>query len=443
MTVPATTVLATTVPASEPNNEQANRSRPAYLDCAASTPMRPAAVEAMLPWLQTNFANPSGAHKMARNSRHAIDDAREIVANALGFSPHDIVFTSGGTESDNLAVRGITAATGTVALCPATEHYAVLEPVLACGGRTVNVHQNGRIDLDHLAQQLQPEAGPPVGLVSVMLSNNETGVIADLDEIADVVATHAPQAKLHTDAVQAVNWTNISIAAARADLLSLSGHKFGGPKGVGVLAIRDSAGDLSAQLLGGGQEAERRSGTHNTAGIVALGTALAELDETRDADIERLCAERDRLAAGLVAAIDGCKLSVGSAQADSTQTGTAQTGTAEVATAEAAATAGVADTTQGGTTDVAAGMCQLLINQIQTEALLVLLDRGEVMASAAASCSSGAMEPSHVLAAMGYSRAEAAGSLRLSLGWCSESWEVDHALEVIPDCVRQIRESGI
>ncbi len=391
--------------ASKQNNEQR---RPAYLDCAASTPMRPAAVEAMLPWLQSSFGNPSGAHKMARHSRRAIDDAREIVATSLGFSPHDIVFTSGGTESDNLAIRGITAATGTVALCPTTEHHAVLEPTLAVGGRTVNVHPNGRIDLNHLAQQLQPEAGPPIGLVSVMLSNNETGVITDLDEVADVVAIHAPQAKLHTDAVQAVNWTDISTAAARADLLSLSGHKFGGPKGVGVLAIRDCAGDLSAQLLGGGQEAERRSGTHNTAGIVALGSALAELNETRDADIKRLWRERDRLAAGLVSAIKGCKLS-----------------------------------TTPADVEIAAGICQVLINQIQTEALLVLLDRGDVMASAAASCSSGAMEPSHVLAAMGYSRAEAAGSLRLSLGWCTEAWEVDQALEVIPDCVHQIRESGI
>ncbi len=382
--------------------------RPAYLDCAASTPMRPAAVEAMQPYLQANFGNPSGAHKMARTARRAIDDAREVVADALSFSPHDIVFTAGGTEADNLAIRGITAATDTVALCPATEHHAVLEPVLAGGGRTVNVHPNGQVDLEHLAQQLQPEAGPPVGLVSAMLSNNETGVINDLDAIADVIAAHAPTAKLHTDAVQGVNWTTPPASVQRADLLSLSGHKFGGPKGVGVLAVRSSAGDLTAQLLGGGQEADRRSGTHNTAGIVAFGAAFAELNETRTDDIKRLGELRDRLAEGLTDAIADCRLSV-----------------------------------DPNTTDVAAGMCQLLIKDVQTEALLVLLDRCDVMASAAASCSSGAMEPSHVLSAMQYSNAAAAGSLRLSLGWCTEPWEIEHALAEIPNCVKQFRESGL
>ena len=394
---------------------------------------------------------------MARDSRRAIDDAREIVATALGFSPHDIVFTSGGTEADNLAIRGIcagagpavggtagggtaaastaaggpaadgTTATGTVALCPTTEHHAVLEPVLATGGRTVNVHPTGQVDLDHLAAQLQPAAGPPVGLVSVMLSNNETGVIADLDAIADVVAEHAPDARLHTDAVQGVNWTNISAAVKRVDLLSLSGHKFGGPKGVGVLAVRQSAGNLTAQQLGGGQEADRRSGTHNTAGIVALGAALAELEETRTADIERLGAERDRLANALMAAIDGCRLSVAAA--------------GQPAHGDPAMSVAAAD--RPAPSELAAGMCQVLIEGIQTEALLVLLDRCDVMASAAASCSSGAMEPSHVLAAMGYSRAAAAGSLRLSLGWCTEPWEVDQAITAIPDCVQQIRESGL
>ncbi|WP_420438763.1 cysteine desulfurase family protein [Candidatus Poriferisodalis sp.] len=375
--------------------------RPAYLDCAASTPMRPCAVEAMVPFLETQFANPSGAHRMARRSRAAIDDAREVAAHALGFDPHGIVFTSGGTEADNLAVHGVTSATGTTALCPATEHHAVLHPVEAVGGRKVRVDAGGVVDLEHLAAQLHPDAGPPVGLVSVMLVNNESGVVADLDAVAEVVRRHAPDATLHTDAVQGVNWVDVAAAASAVDLLSLSAHKFGGPKGVGLLAVRPEV-PLSAQLLGGGQEADRRSGTHNTAGIAALGAALAELTATRDADVCRIGALAARLAVGLLGAIDGC---------------------AETVTRSSRA----------------AGICQLLIEDIETEALLVLLDRFDVMASAAASCASGAMEPSHVLAAMGVDRQAAAGSLRLSLGWCTEPWEIDRAIEAIPQCVKQLR----
>lgn len=374
----------------------------AYLDCAASTPMRPEAVDAMLPYFTSEFANPSGAHAMARRSRKAIDDARELVADHLGFSPHGVVFTSGGTESDNLAVTGVTGAAGGVALCGATEHHAVLNPVLAGGGRTVNVDSGGALDLEHLAAQLAPDAGPPVSLVSVMLVNNESGLIADLCAVAEVVSEHAPDALVHTDAVQGVNWTDIAAATAAVDLLSLSGHKFGGPKGVGVLAMRPDV-ELSALALGGGQEGDRRSGTHNTAGIVGFGAALGVLGETRATDIERLGALRDRLADGLVAAVPDCCETV-------------------------------------SRDERAAGLCQLVIRGIQTEALLVLFDREEVMASAASSCSSGALDPSHVLAAMGYSRAEAAGSLRLSLGWCSTDADVDHALEVIPRCVAMLRD---
>ncbi|MXY02886.1 MAG: aminotransferase class V-fold PLP-dependent enzyme [Acidimicrobiales bacterium] len=363
--------------------------------------MRRCAIEAMTPYLEQQFANPSGAHRMARKSRAAVDDAREVVAKALGFDPHGVVFTSGGTEADNLAVHGVTSATGTTALCPATEHHAVLHPVEAVGGRYVQVDAGGDVDLDHLAAQLAPDAGPPVGLVSVMLVNNESGVIADLDAVADVIGRHAPEALLHTDAVQGVNWVDIAAAARSADLLSLSGHKFGGPKGVGVLAIRPGV-TLSAQQLGGGQEADRRSGTHNTAGIAALGAALGELNETRDEDICRIRELADRLADGLLAAIDGCTETVARSRR-------------------------------------AAGICQLLIDGIETEALLVLLDRFDVMASAAASCASGAMEPSHVLAAMGVERQTAAGSLRLSLGWCTEPWEIERAIDAIPNCVEQLR----
>ncbi len=375
--------------------------RPAYLDCAASTPMRRCAVDAMMPFLEEQFANPSGAHRMARASRAAIDDAREIAASVLGFDPHGIVFTSGGTEADNLAVRGVTIAAGTTAVCPATEHHAVLHPVEAVGGRHVRVDAEGKVDLGHLAALLSPDAGPPVGLVSVMLVNNESGVIADLGAVAEVMRQHAPDALLHTDAVQGINWVDVAEATRPADLLSLSAHKFGGPKGVGLLAVRSGV-SVAAQQLGGGQEADRRSGTHNTAGIAALAAALATQTAARDDEICRAASLTERLADGLLSRIDGCSESV-------------------------------------ERSNRAAGICQLLIDGIETEALLVLLDRCGVMASAAASCASGAMEPSHVLAAMGFDRRAAAGSLRLSLGWCTELWEVERAIEAIPRCVEQLR----
>jgi len=359
--------------------------------------MRPEAVDAMVPYLTQEFANPSGAHSMARRSRAAIEEAREIVAAELGFGPHDIVFTSGGTESDNLAIAGVAARTGGSVICPATEHHAVLHPVEALGGRVIGVRSDGQVDLDALSGALSED----VSLVSVMLVNNESGVIADLGRMRDVMDERAPQALLHTDAVQGVNWVDVAPAVARADLVSLSGHKFGGPKGVGVLAVRPGT-PLSAQILGGGQEAERRSGTHNTGGIVAIAAALAELGASREGELTRLCELRDRLADGLVAEIPDC---VETAPRDGR----------------------------------AAGLLQLLIGGLESEALLVLLEQGDVMASAASSCASGAMDPSHVLAAMGVDRVAAAGSLRLSLGWCTQPWEIDRALDVIPGAVRQLR----
>ena len=370
--------------------------RPAYLDCAASTPVRSSVLDSMLPYLTEHFGNPSGAHRMARSSRAAIDDARDICAAALGFDPHGIVFTSGGTESDNLAIHGACGAQGR-AICPETEHHAVLYPVEAHNGCFVKVTETGDIDLEHFETLLDLD----LSIISVMLVNNESGRVIDLEPIADLRDRFAPQALLHTDAVQAVNWLDVAAAAERADMMSLSGHKFGAPKGVGVLAIRKQVG-ITPQLLGGGQEAERRSGTHNTAGIDALGAAIQCLHESRASEIERLGSLSTRLAEGLTAAIPRCYETVPRSHR-------------------------------------AAGLLQLVIEGIESEALLVLLERHDIMASAAASCASGAMDPSHVLAAMGFERAAAAGSLRLSLGWCTEEWEIDHALEFIPKCVEQLR----
>ena len=367
-----------------------------YLDCAASTPVRPAVLDAMMPYLTEHFGNPSGSHRMARISRAAIDDAREVCANHLGFDPHGVVFTSGGTEADNLAIHGACTSNG-IAVCAATEHHAILHPVEFRSGRVAQVTDDGAVDLDHLETLLDDN----VAVISVMLVNNESGRVVDLNPIADLRDRVAPGAMLHTDAVQGINWVDIREALRRVDMVSLSGHKFGAPKGVGALAIRPGL-KLAPQLLGGGQESERRSGTHNTAGIVAFGAALECLAASRLTDIERLGRLSEQLSEGLISRIDGCSETISRGQR-------------------------------------ASGILQLVIQGIESEALLVLLERHGVMASAAASCASGAMDPSHVLAAMGFDRKTAAGSLRLSLGWCTEEWEIERALSVIPECVDAMR----
>jgi cysteine desulfurase len=383
----------------------------AYLDHAATTPVRPEARDAMLPWLGDRTGNPSGAHRLARDARRAIDDARDTFAEVTGFDPGDIVFTAGGTEADNLAVLGVLDASdrpGATAVCPASEHHAVLEAVEHRHGRIVRVRADGQVDLDHLAELLDDT----VALVSVMAVNNESGVIADLHAVLDLVDERAPGAMVHTDAVQALTWldlpaTTTSPSGRRVDLLSLSAHKFGGPQGVGVLAVRAGT-PLQPRLLGGGQERGRRSGTQNVAGIVGAAAAARVATDTRPETVARLGALRDRLADGLHDAIDGL-----------------------VETA-------VDSSTHDRSTKVA-GSCHVCIPGIEAEALLVLLEDRDVFASAASSCASGAQDPSHVLAAMGVPRDVAAGSLRLSLGWSSTDADVDAALDAVPAAVERLR----
>ncbi len=356
----------------------------------------------MLPWLGELVGNPSGAHRMARDARRAIDDARDVFAAATGFEPGDIVFTAGGTEADNLAIGGVLDAVGGRAVCPATEHHAVLHVVESRGGTVVSVDGRGRVDLDALASTLADD----VRVVSVMAVNNETGVVADLAAVVALVRERAPRAVIHTDAVQALSWLDLPAVAAGVDLLSLSAHKFGGPQGVGVLAVRDGVA-LRPQLLGGGQERGRRSGTQNVAGIVGAAAAAAVTVATRADTVARLGAMRDRLADGLVARIAGL---VETAVLDGDRTGKI------------------------------AGNCHVCVPDVEAETLLVLLEDRDLYASAASSCSSGAQDPSHVLAAMGVPRALAQGSLRLSLGWSTSDADIDLALEAVPTAVDRMRQ---
>ncbi|HSJ91186.1 MAG TPA: cysteine desulfurase family protein [Ilumatobacter sp.] len=367
-----------------------------YLDHAATTPMRPAAVDAMLPFLTERFANPSGSHRFARDARRAIDEARDSIAERLGVRPGEVVFTGCGTESDNTVVAGVDG----VAVCPAVEHHAVLHPVEARGGRVVGVDASGHVDLDLLADALDDQ----VGLVSVMAVNNEVGTVTDLAAVAGVVRERAPGALLHTDAVQSVCWLDVREIARLVDLMSFSAHKFGGPKGVGVLTIRDGV-RVAPLITGGGQERDRRSGTHNVAGIVAFDAALRETDATRSAENERISALRDRL-------VDGLQGLVG----------------------------GVHETVPRGRK--IAGSAHVCIEGIESESLLYLLDEAEVCASAASACASGAMEPSHVLAAMGVSRRLATGALRMSLGTTTTVADVDRAVDVVADAVDRLRRAA-
>lgn len=382
----------------------------AYLDHAASSPVVPEAIEAMLDVLHDHPGNPSGGHRLARDARRLVDGAREVVADAVGARPGDVVFTSGGTEADNLAVVGAPGVAGGLVVCSAVEHHAVLDPVVARGPechRLVGVDRRGVIDLDALADALDPT----VALVSVMLVNNEVGTVQPLDAVAEVVHEHAPGALLHTDAVQALPWLDLRSAAASADLVSLSAHKVGGPKGVGALVVGEGV-DLRPQLLGGGQERSRRPGTQNVPGIVAMGAAVAVVERDRKEVVERVSALRDRLADGLLTAVEGL------------------------------VETGVTGVSGGDRATKVAGSCHVCIEGVESEALLFLLEDRGVCAAAASSCASGALEPSHVLAAMGIPRSLAAGSLRLSLGPPTTRRDVDTALEAVPAAVERLRQFG-
>lgn len=376
--------------------------RTTYLDHAATTPLHPEAFDAMEPWLRERYGNPSGSHAFARQARKAIEEARDLVAEVLGRSPREVVFTSGGTEADNLAITG-TGSSGGALLCSAIEHHAVLYPLEALGGNTVRVDSSGVLDLEALSEALD-DADDAVRLVSVMFVNNEVGTIQPLEAVSRLVRERAPQSLLHSDLVQGIPWLEVSHLSSFLDLVSISAHKFGGPQGVGALAVREGIA-LTPLIRGGGQERERRSGTQNVAGIVGMAAALSTTVERRGVVFERVERLRDRLADGLTELIDGCVES-------------------------------------GDRSKKIPGVCSVLFADIDSEELLVLMDQAGICASAASSCASGAMSPSHVLAAMGVDATAARGSLRLSLGWSSTDEDVDIALSTLPELVARLREGS-
>lgn len=377
--------------------------------------MRPEAVAALLPYLTERFGNPSGTHSIARAARRALDDARDQFAELVGSAPPDVIFTSGGTESDNLAVAGLARGPRSV-VCSAVEHSAVLEACRAVGGTVVPVDHRGIIDLDRLADVLDGN----VQLVSLMLVNNETGVIQPLATALEMVRHRAPSAFVHTDAVQAFSWLDVRTHAAGADLLTLSAHKFGGPKGVGVLVANGRARrELQPLFRGGPQEHERRAGTPNLAGIVAAAAAGAATDRDRTAATRHVGELAARLVGGIVASVPGVTELLpapGDAEPELPPVGAAEPPPARVA-----------------------AICNLGVDGVEAEELLLVLDELGIAASAGSSCASGALEPSHVLLAMGRSSAEARRHVRLSLGHTTTAAEVDAALMAFPKAVERLR----
>lgn len=387
-----------------------------YLDHAASTPVRPEVVAAMAPFATEIFGHASGSHRQARAARQALEEAREQVAVLLGAAPGEVVFTSGGTEADNLAVLGVLGAASrrnpsgpTLVVSSAVEHPAVLAPCREAAARlpgvvhgVVGVGRDGSLDLDRLSEVLADgSVEGEVALVTVMLANNEVGTVQPVDEVVAVASRLAPRASVHTDAVQAAPWTDLASAASGVALVSISAHKLGGPKGAGALVVREGTG-LLPLIVGGGQERERRAGTHDVAGAVGLATALAAAAATREEESVRVGALRDRLADGILAAVP--------------------------AVVEAA-----------DRKHVLPGHCHLCFTGVDREELVVLLDEAGVCVSAGAACASGALEPSPVLAAMDVPAAVARGAIRFSLGHTTVPADVERALAVVPEAVARLR----
>jgi len=378
-----------------------------YLDYAATTPVRPEVLEAMLPFLtEKAFGNPSSSHRFGRAARAGLEQGRREVAEAVGAEPSQVIFTSGGTEADNLALVGASLAARhrgeeMCAAVSAIEHKAVLaaaHAVCDLGGREVivPVDSGGRLDLAALDAALAQRPS----VVSVMWVNNEIGVI---QPIADISARcRAAGIALHTDAVQAFGKVPVSFREVACTMLTLSGHKIGAPKGVGVLVVRDRKA-VEAIIHGGGQQFGIRPGTENVAGAVALGRAARLAAAEQEAEARRLQGLRDRLAERLKSSIPDLVI---------------------------AAEAG----------DRAPHVLNVAVAGADSEALLMHLDLAGVAASGGSACSTGAAEPSHVLLAIGIPRELALGAVRFSLGHETTEGDVDRVAEVMPGVVGRVRK---
>ncbi len=375
-----------------------------YLDHNATTPPSDAVVQRMTATLRDEFGNPSSVHHFGQRAKAIIDEARSAVASLIGADPGDVVFTGGGTEGDNLAIRGIAEAldpTGRKHLiASAIEHEAVLNTLKALtrrGWKTtlLPVNETGIVSPDTLRSAMTDDTA----LVSVMHANNEIGTVQPIPELAAIARER--RALFHTDAVQSAGKIPIDVKTLGVDLLSISAHKFYGPKGVGALWIRRGV-RLQPPLTGGKQERSRRAGTENVAGIAGMGVAAREALAKMDSEAGRLAALRDRLEDGILRSVTGTAVN------------------------------GVRSPRVPNTTNIS-------FDRTEAESLLIALDLEGVAVSTGSACSSGTLEPSHVLKAMGLPPHRTQNSLRFSLGAANTETEIDRVIAVLPGIVEKLR----
>ena len=381
-----------------------------YLDHAGTTPTDPGVLEAMLPYFTQLYGNPSSVHTVGQEARHALDNARERVARVLACRTSEVVFTSGGTESDNSAITGAATAlheTGNHIITTSVEHHAVLHTCqylenLGYEVTYLSVDEYGAVS----AEQVYNATGPRTTLISVMYANNEIGTINPIAEISKAVKERARELDrtilMHTDGVQAAGFLDLNVRTLGVDMLSLSGHKFYGPKGTGVLFIRRGTPYLPL-LLGGGQERERRSGTENIAGIVGLSVALELANSERESASEHCAALQQRIVQEVIDAVPNTSLN-------------------------------------GHPSIRLPNNVNFSFEGVEGESILLGLDMAGIAASSGSACSSGSLEPSHVLLALGQTAELARSSLRITLGKENTEEEVDYLLGVLVELVGRLRQ---
>ncbi len=376
-----------------------------YLDNNATTRIAPEVLASMRPFLEDNYGNPSSVHQAGQEARHAVEEARYQVSEFIGCRPAEVIFTSGGTEADNAAILGVLAGrTKKTIITSSVEHSAVRAPIdylVQHGYRviTIGVDRLGQLNMDALQDAL---VDPDAALLSLIWVNNETGVVWDIDAIGAVARKHG--VPFHVDAVQAAGKISLQFSSRPIDLLSISAHKFHGPKGIGALSLRRG---LAYQPLirGGPQERDRRGGTENVAGIVGMGMAAsrAAVMLAKPDYLQRLTAMRNKLETGIVNCVPDCQIN----------------GDME---------SRVANTTNIG------------FSALEAEAILLLLNQNDICASAGAACSSGSLEPSHVLKAMGVPEKIAHGAVRFSISEFTTDAEIEQTVRVIPQIITRLRQ---
>ncbi|NCC15393.1 MAG: cysteine desulfurase NifS [Clostridia bacterium] len=375
-----------------------------YMDNAATTPVRDEVLSTILPYFKEYYGNASSVYSIAKESKKALEKAREQVAKGIGAKTDEIYFTAGGSESDNMALRGVAEALkgkGNHIITTKIEHHAILHTCeyLEKHGYEVTylaVDEFGKIRLEELENSIRPETI----LISVMFANNEIGTIQPIAEIGKIAGEHG--VLFHTDAVQAVSHVPIDVEEMNIDLLSMSGHKLGAPKGIGAIYIRKGVA-IEPLIFGGAQEKKKRAGTENIPGIVGLGKAVELAVAELDVETKRLAQLRDKLISGILERIPYSKLN-------------------------------------GHPTDRLPGNSNISFAYIEGESMLLLLDAIGVAASSGSACTSGSLDPSHVLMAIGLPHEIAHGSLRLTLDRGNTEEEVDFILEKLPGIVQKLRD---